>query len=846
MIALLRFLRRSSLLFFILLLALPSGVNAQEPTSMPLAEVLRLLEDRYEIKFTYLDENVNEVRAALPAAVLSLEEAIQNLRSQIPLNIQQINERFVAITKKTTDRIDVCGYVLDASSLPLVGANVRIGQRYATTDTNGFFAVTDLSLGEEVTISHLGYKTMRLKTQQSMRLPCRQWFLREQVVSLQEIVLKDYLTKGIDKTASGSLAINTSELDILPGLIEPDVLQAIQVLPGIQSINETVSNINVRGGTHDQNLILWDGIKMYNSGHFFGLISAFNPYLSDKVSLIKNGSSAHLTDGVSSTIAIESENQVQPNLELGAGINLINADAYAKIPIANKASMAISARRSLADIFETPTYKQYFDRAFRDTDVINTSDANNTTVNTDESFYFYDVGVKLLYDVSDKDKLRVNFLSGYNSIAYLENATFSDRVESRTSSLKQQNLAGGLHYERQWTDQWKTSFQYYASLYDLDAINFDIVNDQRLIQENKVLDTGVKFGAQFEISEALSVGGGYQFYETGITNLQDVNNPVFRRNIKEVLRVHAGYAELNYKNSKRTTFATIGGRLTRLQKFGRWLLEPRVSFQQKLNEVLTFELLGEFKHQTTSQIIDFQNDFLGVEQRRWVLSNAQDIPVIESKQASIGLNYQDRGLLIDFTSYYKTVDGITTSSQGFQNQFQLIRRSGSYDAYGADLLIRQRFGNWNVWGSYAFLQSEYTFDSLEPTTFTNNFEVTHAVNVSSSFSLRKFQWAASVNWRSGRPFTLIDVSTPVFEGGLNFEAPNTTRLDPFLRLDLSSTYKFQLGNRLRGMAGLSLWNLLSNQNVVNAYYRLNEQQEAVLVEQEALGITPNLSFRVQF
>lgn len=64
--------------------------------------------------------------------------------------------------------------------------------------------------------------------------------------------------------------MNTAEFGILPGLIEPDILQTVQALPGIKSIDETVSDINVRGGTNDQNLILWNGIKMYQSGHFLG------------------------------------------------------------------------------------------------------------------------------------------------------------------------------------------------------------------------------------------------------------------------------------------------------------------------------------------------------------------------------------------------------------------------------------------------------------------------------------------------------------------------------------------------------------------------------------------------
>ena len=124
------------------------------------------------------------------------------------------------------------------------------------------------------------------------------------------VILSQYLGNGINKINNGSFEIDYSKFEILPGLIDNDVLQSIQALPGIQSINETVSNINIRGGTHDQNLILWDGIKMYQSGHFFGLISAFSPYLTHEVKVSKNGTSAMYGDGVSSIIDMKSSSAI--------------------------------------------------------------------------------------------------------------------------------------------------------------------------------------------------------------------------------------------------------------------------------------------------------------------------------------------------------------------------------------------------------------------------------------------------------------------------------------------------------------------------------------------------------
>ena len=139
------------------------------------------------------------------------------------------------------------------------------------------------------------------------------------------------LVSKLDNLQQRCLIISQNALDldrfsILPGLVEDDVLLSVQALPGIQSIDETVSNINIRGGSHDQNLITWDGIKMYQSGHFFGLISMYNPQMTHKVELRKNGSSASETDGVSGTIAMKTKDYLNTGLSGSIGVNLIDAN----------------------------------------------------------------------------------------------------------------------------------------------------------------------------------------------------------------------------------------------------------------------------------------------------------------------------------------------------------------------------------------------------------------------------------------------------------------------------------------------------------------------------------------
>jgi len=182
---------------------------------------------------------------------------------------------------------------------------------------------------------------------------------------LAEVMVSGYIVKGINKLSNGSFEIDISDFDILPGLVDTDVLQAVQAFPGIQSINETVSNINIRGGSHDQNLIVWDNIKMYQSGHFFGLISMFNPQITQRVSLTKNGSSTEFTDGVSGTISMETEKQINQKFKGNLGVNFIDANGFVDLPISSKSSLQIAARKSISDFTETPTYNNFCDEYYK-------------------------------------------------------------------------------------------------------------------------------------------------------------------------------------------------------------------------------------------------------------------------------------------------------------------------------------------------------------------------------------------------------------------------------------------------------------------------------------------------
>lgn len=658
---------------------------------------------------------------------------------------------------------------------------------------------------------------------------------------LEPVTITNYLTQGITKKKDGVLEVDYQNFGVLPGLIEPDVLLTLQTLPGVQSVDETVSNINIRGGSNDQNLILWDGIRMYQSGHFFGLISAFNPYQTKKVELIKNGTDASYGSSVSGVISMKTDTVVNRDFRAALGLNFINIGAFLDTPFGDNASLQVSARTSLTPFFITPTYEQYYDRAFQGTELFQT---NDEVTPDNEQFSFNDFSLRWLYDLSKKDRIRVNFINISNFLNFDEAAIIDEEVESKKSKLTQKSLAAGLFYKRIWNPNWQMSAQTYFSNYRLQATNVDLLDDQRLFQENEVLETSFKLISQLNLTENFSSDTGYEYIETAISNTQDVNNPRFGSYERKVLRTHALFSSLMYSSDDKSTSFKLGGRLNYFHKFHRWRLEPRASFNQRFWKNFHLEILGEMKSQATTQEIDYQTDFLGIEKRRWHIANNEDTPILHSKQFSIGLHFDHKGWLISLESYLKEVTGITSQSQGFQNQYQFAKIIGSYKVKGMDFLLNKKFGHFSSWIRYSLTDNTYTFSDLPEKHLPNVVEIAHSFHLATSYRLRDFKISAGMKWRSGKPFTPL-TEEGLESGNLIYEPAFSKNLKNYFRVDLSASQKFKLGEKIDAYVGISIWNLLDTENVLNSYYQ-ETKEEVVQIEQPGLGITPNFSFRILF
>lgn len=238
-------------LSFLLITSIAFSQNSSD--KIALSSLLITLEKDYDIKFSFSDTDVKNIFIDAPKPGISIDELLTFLNEKTFLHFKTLDNRYVTVSFLNKS-ISICGTVLDANSLtPLNLASVTLDDFNTETTTNneGVFYLNNIPVNATLSISFISFKTIKITAKELFSITCKQLFLEEETEQLSEITMQKLLTSGLQKNADGSTVLNTEKFGILPGLIEPDILQTIKILPGIESVNESVSNINVRGGTND-------------------------------------------------------------------------------------------------------------------------------------------------------------------------------------------------------------------------------------------------------------------------------------------------------------------------------------------------------------------------------------------------------------------------------------------------------------------------------------------------------------------------------------------------------------------------------------------------------------------
>ncbi|OYQ37654.1 hypothetical protein CHU92_07810 [Flavobacterium cyanobacteriorum] len=832
----------SLLLLFCFILVPVYGQDEYKNTE--LKEVLSSLETLHNIRFSYLDNDIQDVKIIAPDKNLPLKVKLRYIENRTGLSYKESGARYIILYRETGQSVrSLCGYVLDENNLPLENASITFDNEKVTyTGADGYFELPYPQTGN-IVVELVGFES-KIFTAKSFNGDCKAITLNGGIRILDEVIAERYLTSGITKK-NGVFSIKPKKFGILPGLIEPDVLSTMQQLPGIGSIDETLSNINVRGGTHDQNLFLWNDIRLFQTGHFFGLISALNPNPAYTIKILKNGTSAYYGESVSSVIDISSRSETIPDNATSIGSNMINADFYTRLKVSSTANVEVSARRSFTDVIELPTYSKYSKRIFQNTVVTQLNNSADVNYRSDKEFYFYDFTGQYQQKIG-RNNLYMNFIGIKNKLDFTEGFLVARSI----SSLNQLTLGGSIAWHTRWDEYNTSQVSFYNSYYSLESENFNDNNNSDLKQDNIVNDKGLRLSHTIIINPGLSLKSGYQFNQTSIENSELVNR-LFLDGLKTVLRTHALLAEMDYISANEVVAATFGIRGNYIEQFHKFLPEPRMQFTYKISNTWRLEALGEIKSQTVSQAVELQDDFLGLEKRRWVQANNRDIPVQKSAQVSAGLSFKDKGWLFSLEHFYKNVDGITTSGQAFQDQLETVLATGNYSVQGTEILVQKEFKGFYAWLSYTWNNNNYKFDDFSPYKFPSNFEIAHTLNSAAIYEVYNFKIAFGARWFTGRPVTTPVSVQPATDGMGNnvilYGDPNADNIENFFQMNFSATYTWKFQKKTTLQLGVSVLNLFNRQNIINRYYRYNTDAQAIeVVNTYSVERTPNALIKLSF
>lgn len=812
-----------------------------------LKTIFKKIETQHKVTFNYIEDEIAIFKIVPPEEKLTLDKKLNYISKQTQLEFKFVSDNYISIVNNKNLDKPLCGYLIDSTTqLPIESATISIKDANYTAISNekGYFELQVRS-PNSIEITHVNYEKSTISPIDLYKSNCPTLQLKPIEYQLDEVITTVYLAKGISKKLDGSYEIKPKKFGLLPGLTEPDVFQTMLQLPGIMSEDETISNINVRGGTHDQNLFLWNGIRLFQTGHFYGLISVLNPNLAQKVNINKNGSSAFLGEGVSSTVNITTNSETATNSS-SVGVNMINVDFNSSIKTSKKSSLELSGRRSLTDLWTSPTYKSYLNRVFQNTVVTALSDNANIKYETEEKFYFYDATLKFHQKIKEKTNLIFNLITISNQLDLNQSKFENNTTIRRESRLNQQTLAGSVDFNTVWNDRNSSQIIAYGSFYKVDSENQAIEGNQIFNQENTILDTNVLFKNNHVLNKKFTFKNGYQFNEIGIRNFDKVNSPLFSKSIKDILHIHALIAELNYVSTNTKLNATLGFRQNYISQLQEFISEPRLQLNYAVTSNFKLEVLGEMKSQNSSQIVDLQQDFLGIEKRRWMLANNTDAPITKSNQASIGFTFKKKNWLITLDNFYKKVSGISSRSQSFQNQLETLKINGEYRVLGSELLIQKQISNMIAWLTYTYSKNDYTFTDFTPSTFPNNFENQHQVNSGIIYDYKNLKLALGARWFTGKPTTL-PLNNTIVNNQIVYSEPNSSRLDDYFQLNFSAGYTVELGKNSKLQMGASVQNLLDAKNIINQYFRINQNTSTIeKVNTYALERTPNAYLRFSF
>lgn len=661
--------------------------------------------------------------------------------------------------------------------------------------------------------------------------------LKEEVISLKEIVVEAERSENISGLQMGMQRLDVKTMRKIPSpLGEADIFKVMLTLPGVQSVGEGTSGINVRGGSADQNLILLDGTTIYNPTHLFGFFSAFNPDVLKNAELRKSGIPAEYGGRLSSILDVNVREGNKRKLQISGGISPITGRLTVEAPIIKDKMSFLAGVRS--------TYSDWLLRELRDA-ALRQSNAG-----------FYDGNFRWDYDYNTRNHLAASAYFSNDEFRFDNDTTY--RYENRAASFSWKHIvskrlltqfaAGYSGYRYAITsdrdalnafrlnyaiDQLQARADVSYSLSDRhvitaggQAIRYQLAPGKRMplssvsviemeeLQQEQGAELAVHVSDQWEANPRILISGGlrYSFF----LNRGPVR--VFRYDPLVTKSVNAIVDTAFYGRGQTSAF--YHG------------LEPRLSARYSLSSTSSikvgFNRMRQYLQMLSNTTAIAPTDI-------WKLSDVHIRPLV-GDQLSLGYyrNAADTRWEFSLETYYKWIANAVDFKSGttlLLNQAieaDLIRARGR--AYGVEVMLKRNAGKLNGWMSYTFSRTLLRTLGTSPSEVINrgnyypgNFDKPHAVNLISNYRFNhRISMTFNGTYSTGRPVTI-----PIAQYNLNgsprffYSERNQFRIPDYLRFDLGFNIEgnHKVNKPAHSSWTLSVYNIMGRRNAYSVFFQ---------------------------
>ena len=772
----------------------------------------------------------------------------------------------------------ISGYIKDgASTESLIAATVydKASSSGTTSNNFGFYSITLNAGFVDMTYSYVGYTPQQLSfmLQQDTTINVE---LSGGMVLNEAVVTGRTVEQIQNRTQMSSVNIPVPQLKSLPMFLgEVDLLKVLQLMPGIQSGGEGTSGLYVRGGGPDQNLILLDGVPVYNASHLFGFFSVFNTDAINNVELLKGGFPARYGGRTSSVVDIQMKEGNNQEFHGEGAIGLISARLTLEGPIRkDKTSFIVSGRRTYADLFTQPIINK-----------INEGNDNKVTT----GYYFYDLTAKVNHRFSNKDRLflsaymgsdkfhledtyqsRYNTNSGYTSKSGINwgnitsalrwNHIFTNRLFGNSTLTYSRFRFNTIHSFNERYNQQSEFYEmdYYSSIEDLSAqIAFDYhpspnhyirfgASSIRHAFKPGVSGISQRASSQERTNSIDTIIGAphVSAYEWGVYAEDD-----FR--VTDRLKVNAGVHWSGF--AVRSNFYSY--------------LQPRLSARYLVGwesaVKASYSRMVQYVHLLTNSGISLPTDL-------WVPTTDQLKPQISDQIAwGISKNFRQK-YEVSIEAYYKKMNRVLEYKEGasyfdLDGSWENKVLQGEGESYGLEVFGEKKTGKLTGWIGYTLSWTNRTFELLNNgKTFPYKYDRRHDVSIVSIYRpSSKIELSGTWVFGSGNAITIPTASfraqNPFIPQGSPINSKvyggrNEYRMDSYHRLDLSISFIRQV------RWGESRWSF----GVYNTYCRRNPyyidvvtteqynptsgktEQKSEFTQYSLFPIIPSISYHFKF